>query len=496
MAGEEPAHVAPNRARVREPGRAAARGGVPDLRLPRADRRLGAGDAHHLAAPRSRAGGGGRSARAGAARRGAHRARGSGDRRHVRVRHRRPRGGGVRARGARGVGRPAGAVQTPVDGRDRGRDRQAVPAGADHVLRGARAEDATLTRSLLALGIVLVARVGLFGPAIARADGGVAVDPDAPTVAARAEAKVGDAIHVAVLAIAPTSVPVNLPATLDLGPLTLLDRKESEQNLGDGKVRREFMLTVAAYEPGEIAVPAIDVTYLGPRGDMRTVRTAPVPIKIGSLIANEPEPALKENAVPVSVLERTLWPIYVAGAIAAAALGALITMLIVRRLRARRGARPGPPPRPAHEIALERLDRLGSYGFLENADNRPFYFAVSEVIREYLGARFGFDSLELTTDELAAELRRRAGRELFVDARRADELGSPAAIAGGHGDPLRVSALIDIEGWLSACDLVKFAKVSPSATESRGTLENAIRIVTTTRLVPDPVPASSEARHA
>ncbi len=310
-----------------------------------------------------------------------------------------------------------------------------------------------MTRSLLALGIVLVARVGLFGPAIARADGGVAVDPDAPTVAARAdraEAKVGDAIHVAVLAIAPTSVPVNLPATLDLGPLTLLDRKE----------------------------------------------TAPVPIKIGSLIANEPEPALKENAVPVSVLERTLWPIYVAGAIAAAALGALITMLIVRRLRARRGARPGPPPRPAHEIALERLDRLGSYGFLENADNRPFYFAVSEVIREYLGARFGFDSLELTTDELAAELRRRAGRELFVDARRADELGSPAAIAGGHGDPLRVSALIDIEGWLSACDLVKFAKVSPSATESRGTLENAIRIVTTTRLVPDPVPASSEARHA
>ena len=71
--------------------------------------------------------------------------------------------------------------------------------------------------------------------------------------------------------------------------------------------------------------------------------------------------------------------------------------------------RPGPPPRPAHEIALERLDRLGAYGFLENADNRPFYFAVSEIIRDYLGGRFGFDSLELTTDELMEELRRRAG---------------------------------------------------------------------------------------
>src|SRR3569623_1683368 len=116
-------------------------------------------------------------------------------------------------------------------------------------------------------------------------------------------------------------------------------------------------------------------------------------------------------------------------------------------------------PRPAHEIALERLDRLGSYGFLENADNRPFYFAVSEIIRDYLGGRFGFDSLELTTDELLAELQRRAGPELV---------------------------LAEIGRWLQACDLVKFAKISPPAQEARGTLEVAIRIVESTRPRPEP----------
>jgi len=145
----------------------------------------------------------------------------------------------------------------------------------------------------------------------------------------------------------------------------------------------------------------------------------------------------------------------------------------VRKLRARRGERPGPPPRPAHEIALERLDRLGALGFLENADNRPFYFAVSEVIRDYLGGRYGFDSLEMTTDELIAELKRQAGRELILG---------------------------EIQGWLSACDLVKFAKVSPTAGEARGALESAIRIVTTTRPAPVvPVAAAAgvtEARHA
>ena len=89
----------------------------------------------------------------------------------------------------------------------------------------------------------------------AASDAGVAEapDPDAPTVAAhadRAEAHVGDPIHLDVVAIGKARVPVNLPGTLELGPFSLLDRKESEQDLGDGRMKRQFTLTVAAYEPG------------------------------------------------------------------------------------------------------------------------------------------------------------------------------------------------------------------------------------------------------
>jgi hypothetical protein len=299
------------------------------------------------------------------------------------------------------------------------------------------------------------------GPSAATADAGAgaaaAADPDAPTVTARAdktEAHVGDPINLIITAIGRRGVAVNLPGTLALEPFSVLERKENEQDLGDGKMRREFTLVVAAYEPGEVEIPAVEVTYLGKGGEIRTAKTSSIAIKIASLIANEPEPALKDIAPPVAVQQRDLLLAYIAGGLLAALLGGLITWLIVRKLRARVLLRPGPPPRPAHEVALERLDRLGAYGFLEDADNRPFYFAVSEVIREYLGARFGFDSLELTTDELCAELRRSAGREVLLG---------------------------EVEGWLSACDLVKFAKISPSAAEARGTLETAILIVTSTR---------------
>jgi BatD DUF11 like domain len=305
------------------------------------------------------------------------------------------------------------------------------------------------------------------------ADAGQAVaapapDRDAPTVAAHADrtvAHVGDAVTLTVMAVAKRGVPVNLPNVLDLGAFSVLDRAQSETDLGDGRLRREFTLKVAAYEPGPQTIPAIEVTYLGPGGDVRQTRTQPVEIKIASLIANEPEPALKDNAGPVAVLKQDLRLVYVAGGLLAAALGAVVTWLIVRRLRQRVVVRPGPPPRPAHEIALERLDRLGAYGFLENADNRPFYFAVSEIIRDFLGGRFGFDSLELTTDELMEELRRRSG----------------------PGSQLIVG---EIGRWLAACDLVKFAKTSPTAVEARGTLEMAIQIVKSTQ-APTEAPGTS-----
>jgi len=294
-----------------------------------------------------------------------------------------------------------------------------------------------------------------------------AADPDAPSVGARispSQVHVGDPITLTITAISRGGISVNLPNVLDLAPFSLLDRSESQADLGGGRIRREFVLHVAGYEPGAFKIPGVEVTYLARGGGVRQVRTEPQPVKIASLIANEPEPALKENAEPVTVMKRDLTLLYVAGALGAAALGAFVTWLVVRRLRSRVHLRPGPPPRPAHEIAMDRLDRLGTYGFLENADNRPFYFAVSEIIRDYLGARFGFDSLELTTDELMAELGRRASRDLVMG---------------------------EIKGWLSACDLVKFAKVSPSATEARGTLELAIRIVESTR--PRVVVAAGEA---
>jgi hypothetical protein len=288
---------------------------------------------------------------------------------------------------------------------------------------------------------------------------------DAPTVTARvdkAEARVGDALHLSITAVSPITTPVILPENLELSPFTELERRLEEKDLGDGKMRREFVLTVAAYQPGALEIPAVEVTYFGKGGEVLSARTLPTPVTVVSLIANEPEPQLKENAGPVPVIQRDYLYAYIAGGLAAAGLGAALALFIRRRLRARAAHRPAPPPRPAHEVALERLDRLGAQ--LASCDDlRPFTFELSEIIREYLGARFAFDSLELTTEELVPRLRER----VLIQEMRGFVLG-------------------EVEGWLAGCDLVKFAKVAPSMAEARGALETGIRIVESSRPRPEP----------
>lgn len=298
--------------------------------------------------------------------------------------------------------------------------------------------------------------------------------PDAPTVAVRtdrSEAHVGDKIGFAITSVGPRAMPVVLPANLELGAFTELSRALEEKDLGDGKMRREFTLGIAAYEPGNFEIPPVELTYFGPDGSVKSVRTAAVPITIKSLIANEPEPKLKENADSVKVIERNYLLLYVAGGLAAAGLGALIALVVRRRLRNRRPSAPAAPPRPAHEVAMEKLDHLGAL-LAEGGDLRPFTFQLSEAIRQYLGGRFGFDSLEMTTEELVAVMR-----------------GVPAQETRGVLGS-------EIEGWLSSCDLVKFAKVSPSPEQARGALETAIRMVEATRPHPElraPNPATEGA---
>ena len=162
--------------------------------------------------------------------------------------------------------------------------------------------------------------------------------------------------------------------------------------------------------------------------------------------------ALRLRMIQAGYTGGTAVPIYLGSRIALP-IGLLAAWLIGRYLRRPRPEPPPPPPRPPWEVALEELFDVRHAGLVAEGRLAEHFDRVSDIVRKYLGARFGFDGLESTTREVLYVLRR----------------VSP---------PLE--PLDSIETFLRQADLVKFAKTVPSAEDCELALTRAERIISTT----------------
>jgi hypothetical protein len=103
---------------------------------------------------------------------------------------------------------------------------------------------------------------------------------------------------------------------------------------------------------------------------------------------------------------------------------------------------------------MEKLAALRAAGQFDRDGYRPFYFALAEIVRSYLGGRYGFDALDMTTTELLDELSRRAAH---------------LTVEGG-----------EVPRFLSDTDLVKFAKAGSTDSAALRALDAAQAIVLST----------------
>ena len=284
---------------------------------------------------------------------------------------------------------------------------------------------------------------------------------------------VGDPVKVTIKVRHRKGVAVNLPLKLELGKFSELSRDDTA---GTGalarpknkteKIERVFVVKVAAYELGKLTLPPIEVTALGPGNEMITLTTPALPILVKSVMRNEPNPKLKELEPPVSVFMRTWWLLYLLIGLAAVGLVVTLTLIISRRLRAKReAAKPPPPPIPPHVTALERLAALDTEGHIAHETYKELFLELSEIVREYVGGRWGFDALEMTTREINHALESR-----FVEA--------------------AIRQRLDV--FFASSDLVKFARYRPDPAGARQARVEAERLVRET-CAPDPQPVPQPA---
>jgi hypothetical protein len=282
------------------------------------------------------------------------------------------------------------------------------------------------------------------GPFALASDAGAKVEASGD----RTTIYIGDRIKYSITVTAPPEVEIEFPKIQGtLGPFVV---KEGPLERSVGHERSE-LYTITIYTTGRQSIPELEVKCRPRGGEWTSLKTNAIPVEVKSLLAESP----KENdirdikgilAFPRNLLIPFLfWP-----AACALAVGGLF-LLVRKALMRKREA----PPKPAHVIAYEELERIKMSGLLAEGKAREYYFRLSNCIRHYLENRFSLKAPEMTTEEFLLAVR---------DSGTLEE------------DYKKL-----LKDFLSSADMVKFAKYGPSPQEAESSFEFAKRFVDETR---------------
>lgn len=250
------------------------------------------------------------------------------------------------------------------------------------------------------------------------------------------------------------AVSIRVPAGLELVSVSVggnpyIELTESSAVVEEGGIASQS-LRLSVFRSGAFTSSGIEALIIDQNGEQHRISSVPFVVDVESRIVNENDPAPAPSDPPLTVFSRDMRPIYAGSAFGFLGLGALIAALWRRRNRVEEVAEDEAfVRRPAWEIAFEALDALEAEGMLDDGRHLEFHMRLSEILREYIGARFSFLALEMTTTEIARALSDRETGEYREE-------------------------LLEVLGDM---DLVKFAKFTPPRDLSDGCFDSVKRVV-------------------
>lgn len=113
---------------------------------------------------------------------------------------------------------------------------------------------------------------------------------------------------------------------------------------------------------------------------------------------------------------------------------------------------------PPHKVAMNEIERIKSERKWAEEDSKEYYTLLTDTLRNYIRDRYGFNAMEMTSDEIIEHLVAEKNEE----------------------------ALEELREIFRTADLVKFAKYSTLINENDANLVSAIEYVNRTKVEPDP----------
>ena len=226
-------------------------------------------------------------------------------------------------------------------------------------------------------------------------------EPRVAATASKTEVSVGEAFTVEVRATGPAGTTFTFPPEVAQDTFELRSAPAGESPLPP--VVHRYVAAVFAL--GDAQVPAIPVRYRLGDGTEGDVATAPVALKVVSLLPRDKgEQKLADIRGPLGVpIGRAFW---VGLAVLLLLLAGLAFRLWSRRKRTAGTADAAVVPALAPDEEAQRaLDALLASGRLARGEYRPFYIELTAVAKRYLERRTGAPVVEMTSAEMLAHLR-------------------------------------------------------------------------------------------
>lgn len=231
---------------------------------------------------------------------------------------------------------------------------------------------------------------------------------------------------------------------------TLKVTKAKKDRPGRMDIRGHIVIT--SFDEGSFALPPIVLRRTGPDGIVDTLVFERLGLEVKTMPVDTasftPHDIKGQVRYPVTLAEVLPW---VLGGQAAAMLAILAVCLVL--LYRKRNSPELLYKEPAHIAALRRLDTFRGSKMWTPEKQKAFYSGITDILREYIAARYGIGAMEMTTAEIFTSF---------------------------NDDDAPAELLKEVRELFELADFVKFAKHLASDEENASALPVAVRFVTQT----------------
>jgi len=164
------------------------------------------------------------------------------------------------------------------------------------------------------------------------------------------------------------------------------------------KLKQQIILT--SFDEGNFQIPPFNFQYSNPKNNRKNAVRTPQMMATVQLPDIDEAGEIKTNRdiLEVPITFKEMLPYF----LAAILLGILLFAFRFwwKRRKQEEEIIYKAPPRPAHEVAFEKLKALKKTKSWQQNDVKIYYTELTDIVREYIEGRFDIQAQELTSDEI------------------------------------------------------------------------------------------------